>query len=93
MIFMILFVVPEALYEPVLSCTILLVHLNKIFDLIPHTIKSLHGLYCMVFKIYAFGMTLISILHHVSIETAKKDSAYLILSHVGSTFFKYEKER
>ena len=45
-----MFVVPEALCEPVIACTILVVQLNKIFGLITQTFKSLHGIYCMVFK-------------------------------------------
>ena len=49
---MILLVFPEALCVSVLMCTILVGQLNKIFGLITQTTKSLHGLYCMVFKKY-----------------------------------------
>ena len=43
-------VVPEALCVSVLTCTILVGKLNKIFVRITQTINILHGLYCMVFK-------------------------------------------
>ena len=46
----ILIIVPEALSVSVLTCTILVGQLNTIFGHITHTIKILHGIYCMVFK-------------------------------------------
>ena len=45
-----LVVVSEALCASVLTCTILVGQLNKIFGLITHTIKSLHVLYWVIFK-------------------------------------------
>ena len=40
----------DALYTPVLECTILVGQLNKIFGTIAQNIKYLHGIYWMVFK-------------------------------------------
>ena len=47
---LLLILVPEYLCLSVLTCTILVGKINKIFVLITQTIESLHGLYCMVFK-------------------------------------------
>ena len=80
-----LILVPEALFAFVLFYTILVGHINKIFGIITRTIKILHGLYCMVFKICAFGLTLSPILCQVFMESKTKASASLILSRVGST--------
>ena len=46
----VLLVVTEVLCEMVLAFTILVWKPNKLFRIITQTIKSLHGLYCMVFK-------------------------------------------
>ena len=52
--FVLLLIFPEALCDSILECTILVGQLNKLFGLITQTIKSLHGLYCMVFKYMFF---------------------------------------
>ena len=49
-----LIIFPEALCVYVLTCTILVGKLNKIFGLVTQTIKSLHGIYCLVFKNMCF---------------------------------------
>ena len=54
LILVLLNVVPEALCASVLTCTVLVGQLNKIFGLITQTINILHGLYCMVFKNMCF---------------------------------------
>ena len=50
LILVLLLVVPEALCEPALACTILTIQLNIIFSLVTPTIKSLYVLYCIVLK-------------------------------------------
>ena len=50
----ILLVVPEALCLSVLMCNILVGKLNKTFGIITQRIKSLHGIYHMVFKDMCF---------------------------------------
>ena len=90
LILVLLLIFPEALCASILKCTILVGQLNKIFGLITQTIKSLHGLYCMVFKICDFGVTLSPSLHQVFMEAAKKSPASMILSRFGSTCLKHE---
>ena len=87
-----LIVLHEALCESILTCTILVVQLNKSFGLITQTIKSLHGLYCTVFKICNCGVTLIPSLRQVFMEASTKASASLILSRVVSNLHKYDKK-
>ena len=50
LILVLLRVVHEALCVSVLTCTILVWQLNKIFGILTQTIKSLHGIYYMVLK-------------------------------------------
>ena len=86
-----LLVVPEALYEPVLVCTIFVGQLITIFGLITHTINILHGLYCMLFKNMCFWCDTKSKLAPGLHAGSKKNPASLILSQVGSTCRKHEK--
>ena len=53
-ILMLLLIVPEALCLYVLAYNILVLKLNKIFNIITQTIKILHGIYFIVFKNMCF---------------------------------------
>ena len=86
-----LLVVPEAICGPVLACAILVGQLNKIFGFITQTIKSLHGLYCMVFKNMCFWCYAKSKIAPGLHGGRKKAPLSLILSQVGPTFRKHEK--
>ena len=79
-------VVHEALFVTVLECTNLVGHINRIFGIITHIIKTLHGICFLVFKNMCFWCDTKSKLVTYLRGGKKKAFAYLVLSQVGSTF-------